>query len=144
VPSSKTAADPFDLLSSEFKKLQLHLRPLRQGIEGGLTSLRNRLDRLAVAALVADDEGAYLAVNRAACALTGYRGDELEHMSVWDLTPVPDLRTGERLWAAFTEMREQRGTYSLIGNHGIIEHVHYLARAHVLPGMHLSLLCRAD
>lgn len=137
-------ADPFALLSSEFRKLQLQLRPLCQGIEAGLTSLRSRLDRLAVAALVADDQGGYLAVNRAASALTGYRRDELERMCVWDLTPVPDLHTGERLWAAFIEMREQRGTYSLQGKHGTIHHVHYLARAHVLPGMHLSLLCCAD
>jgi len=46
--------------------------------------------------------------------------------------------------AAFIEMREQRGTYSLIGKHGTIGHVHYLARAHLLPGTHLSLLYRAD
>ena len=143
VPRQSTATDVLDLPSSEFTKLQLHLAPLRHGIEAGLTSLRSRLDRLSVAALVADTRGRYLAANRAATTLTGYDRDELERMSVWDLTPVPDLETGQRLWAAFINMGEQRGIYSLRGKHGIIDHIHYLARAHVLPDVHLSLLYRS-
>jgi PAS domain S-box-containing protein len=135
--------DPFRVLTSEFATLQKHLYHLRHGAEAGLTALRSRLDRLSVAALVADNTGRYLAVNRAASELTGFAGSELESMSVWDLTPSTDRASGTRLWAAFIEMNEQRGTYSLQGKHGIINDVQYLAHAHVLPDVHLSLLHRA-
>ena len=54
-----------------------------------------------------------------------------------------DVRTGQRLWAAFIDIGEQRGTYNLRGKHGTIDRVHYLARAHVLPDVHLSLMHRS-
>ncbi len=61
-------------------------------------------------------------------------------MSVWDLTPVGDADTGERLWFEFMAAGEQKGTYTLKGKHHSVEDVHYVARAHVLPGVHVSLL----
>jgi hypothetical protein len=61
-------------------------------------------------------------------------------MSVWHLTPVPDAAIGERLWAAFLQRGEQRGTYTIAGKFGPIPNVHYYARAHLLPDVHVSLL----
>ncbi len=117
-----------------------HLARLRLDVPAGLTQLRSALDRLSVAALAADNKAGYLVVNRAAAALTGHAVSELERMSVWDLTPVADTETGERVWFEFMATGEQRGTYNLRGKDQIIEGVHYLARAHVLPGVHVSLL----
>jgi len=106
-------ADPFAVLFQEFVRLQHYLAPVREGAVGGLTTLRSRLNHLQVAALAADDAGAYVAVNEAAAQLTGFHVHALQRMSVWDLTPPPDERTGDRLWAAFLDMREQHGVYTL-------------------------------
>jgi len=92
-----------------------------------------------VAALAADDSGAYVAVNDAAAQLTGFDVSTLQRMSVWDMTPPVDERTADRLWAAFLEVGEQRGVYTLRGRTGPVNAA-YLARAHVLPQIHVSLL----
>ncbi len=148
VPTQRTSPSPdgssFQTLSQEFVTLLEHLAPLRLDVPAGLTQLRSRLDRLALAALAADNKGRYLVVNRAAAALTGHAASELETMSVWDLTPLADAHTGERLWFEFMAAGEQRGTYSVKGKHQTIDGVYYLARAHVLPGVHVSLLHKSS
>ena len=129
-------------LAESFLQLDEHLRPLRIGTLGGITALRSQLDRLRVAAFAADNEGRYVAVNRAAADLTGMTVWELETKSVWEMTPDVDARAGERLWTAFLSTGEQRGTYTLATRRGTIDVV-YLSRAHVLPNIHVSLLLRA-
>ena len=59
-----------------------------------------------VAALVADDAGQFVATNAAASALTGYAPDELQHLSVWELTPnvLVDTDAATR-WRAFIRIR---------------------------------------
>jgi PAS domain S-box-containing protein len=133
------AVDPIHTLQHEFTVLESHLAWLRSGAEGGMTALRLKLDRLSVAALAANSHGAYVAVNRAAAALTGFSVDELQTMSVWHLTPSPDVETGKRLWAMFLTTSEQQGIYTLQGKHGPVTAA-YVARAHVLRHVHVSLL----
>jgi PAS domain S-box-containing protein len=128
-------------LAEAFEQLHEHLRPLRIGRLGGITALRSQLDRLPVAALAADNQGRYVAVNRAAAHLTGFDARDLETKSVWEMTPDVDARMGECLWTAFLSTREQRGTYTLVTRRGTIEVV-YDSRAHVLPNIHVSLLLR--
>jgi PAS domain S-box-containing protein len=96
------------------------------------------------AALVANTEGRYLAANRAASDLTGYGQQELLNMSTWDLTPTVGQRDAEVLWRAFLQQREQSGVYVLITKDGGTVEAAYAARAHVLPGLHLSLLKRSS
>ena len=127
-------------LSLEFRSLEQHLEPLRNGTLGGLSALRFRLNRLSIAALAADDFGRYLVANDAAAALTAYQVPELERMSVWDLTPGADAHAGERLWSAFLEAGAQHGTYALQGKHGQLPPIYYYARTQLLPGVHVSLL----
>ena len=64
-----------------------------------LPTLRMRLNLLRIPALAADGDGRYVAVNDAAAALTGFAVHELEAMTVWDLTPVPQSEAGARLWS---------------------------------------------
>ncbi len=139
--SAKTN-EPFDKLAQAFIQLDGHLRPLRDGIYGGITALRSRLDLLPVAALAADNDGRYVAVNTAAADLTGYGMRELEAKTVWELTPGADADTGAQLWTAFIATGEQRGTYRLVTRRSTVKVV-YCSRAHVLPNVHVSLLLRA-
>jgi PAS domain S-box-containing protein len=132
-------SDPFRTLHGQFTHLESHLVWLRSGAEGGMTALRLKLDRLSVAALAADSRGAYVAVNAAAAALTGYSVAELQAMSVWDLTPSVNAAAGQRLWATFLTKSEQHGTYTVQGKHRSVT-VAYVARAHVLRNVHVSLL----
>ncbi len=127
-------------LWAEFCALETQLQAFRNGAEGGLTALRNRLNALTVAALAADDDGAYLVVNDAAAGLTGYRVAELERMNVWDLTPAMAAEVGAKLWSAFLADGEQHGIYDLQGKDQVIRGLNYYARAHVLPHVHVSLL----
>jgi PAS domain S-box-containing protein len=96
------------------------------------------------AALVANTEGRYVAANRAASELTGYGQQELLTLSVWDLTPPAGERDVDVLWRAFLQQREQSGVYTLVTRYGRTVEARYAARAHVLPGLHLSLLKRSS
>src|SRR5437764_486047 len=130
--SAPTTEPPFrrewDLLTRQFATASTSTDDLRL--------LMAALNRLSVAALAADQTGRYVAVNRAAVTMIGYSVDQLESMSVWDLTPQVDAATGRRLWAAFLASGAQTGTYTIRAAHGRIDVV-YDARANVLPGVHL-------
>jgi PAS domain S-box-containing protein len=95
---------------------------------------------LPVGALIADDRGRYVGANPAACALTRYTKPELLQLSVWQLTPDTDQREFDVLWRAFlAHGDEQAGEYRFVANGGAIFRATYRARAHVLPGLHVSL-----
>jgi PAS domain S-box-containing protein len=97
-------------------------------------------NRAPCAAFVANNVGAFVAANQAACELTGYTRSELLHQSVWDITPTTDEREAETLWRAFLQQGEQSGTYRVARKDKSIVAADYLARANVLPGLHVSLL----
>ena len=105
-----------------------------EAILGGL------IEPLPLAALVADNEGHYVVVNRGASELTGYSHRELLRLSAWELTPPSMTHDADTLWRAFLQQREQTGVYTLVKKDGRPVKAAYAARAHVLPGLHLSLL----
>jgi len=105
-----------------------------------LEVLRRLIEALPVAALVADDDGRYVLTNPLASKLTGYSADELRRLSVWDLTPSKNDREAETLWRAFRQQRAQSGDYQLLTKAGRVVTAAYAARAHVLRGLHVSLL----
>jgi PAS domain S-box-containing protein len=98
------------------------------------------IEELPVAALVADDDGRYVLTNPLASTLTGYSADELRRLSVWDLTPSRNDHEAETLWRAFRQQRAQSGDYQLLTKAGRVVTATYAARAHVLRGLHISLL----
>lgn len=130
----------FELLEQQFAVMQTHLDALRRRGDVAPAAVRPELNRLTAAALAADSHGSYVVANDLAARLTGFKVRELEAMSVWDLTAAPELRTGERLWAAFLETRQQRGIYELRGRYGPVR-VAYFAGGRILPDLHISLLC---
>ena len=111
----------------------------RKGTNADMT-LRTLIERIPFAALVADDAGLYVATNEAASALTGYSSSELRRLSVWELTPMGAYHDAEILWRAFLVRGEQSGEYEIVRKDEQRLAVHYAARAHVLPGRHISFL----
>jgi PAS domain S-box-containing protein len=105
-----------------------------------LEVLNRLIEALPVAALVADDDGRYVLTNPLASNLTGYSADELRRLSVWDITPSRNDREAETLWRAFRQQRAQSGDYQLMTKSGRVVTAAYAARAHVLRGLHVSLL----
>ena len=103
-------------------------------------SLRESIDAVPLAVLVADDSGSYVMANAAACSLTGYSEAELRKLSVWHLTPDVHEREAETLWRAFRQQREQFGTYRLLLKDGRTTVTSYAARANIAPGLHVSVL----
>ena len=89
------------------------LRRTLGGVSARLPHLRNELDALPVAVLIADDAGFFVEANHPATLLTGYSREELLQKSVGDITGVMDLPVTERLWDAFLRTSQQHGVYTL-------------------------------
>src|SRR5689334_16980080 len=83
-----------------------------------LAAIRRLIDRLPLAALVADDDGHYVLANAAGLRLTGYLPSEIRRRSVWHLTPSVNQRDVEVLWRAFLRQKEQRGVYEILTRSG--------------------------
>jgi PAS domain S-box-containing protein len=93
-----------------------------------------------VALIIADDTGHYVAANDRAAELTGYDPNVLATMSIADLTPAPDLTTGQRLWSTFIDSGTQEGVYFVKRRDGLAIPLQYVAVANIAPGLHLSAL----
>jgi PAS domain S-box-containing protein len=93
-----------------------------------------------ISILAADDSGRFIAANDAVCRLTGYAGDELLDMSIWDLSPGQNVEKGRRFWRHFLRDGGFDGEYRLRRKTGEPIEIRCLAAAHVLPGMHVGTL----
>jgi PAS domain S-box-containing protein len=122
----------------EINRLRRRLRGLPHSTL--LQTLQEELDQFDVAALAADNTGRYVAANRRATELTGYRHDELLHMTVKELTPAIRQDAAGELWQRFIHAGMQAGDYVLERKNGETVAVHYAAFASVAPGVHVSLL----
>jgi PAS domain S-box-containing protein len=114
-------------------------RQVRVGV-APTVALRGLIDAAPFAALIADDSGRYVLANRAASRLTGYSGAELRGLSVWDLTPRDDEHDADVLWRAFLQQRAQTGVHPIRTKPGKTVNAQYAAQAHLLKGLHVSLL----
>jgi PAS domain S-box-containing protein len=128
------------VLRGRLAEVHAEAQRLARGRPASVAILQQLIDSVPFAALVADNEGRYVATNRAASTLTGYNPEELRHMSVWELTPQQNDREAELLWRAFLERHEQSGEYALVAKDGHVVSTAYAARTNVLPGLHISLL----
>jgi PAS domain S-box-containing protein len=121
---------------AEFERL----RGILGGVSARLPHLRDELDALPVAVLIADDAGFFVEANHPATVLTGYSREELLQQSVGDITGVMDLPDSQRLWDAFVRTSHQHGVYSLRRRDGSFVAVEYCAYADVVPGLHISFM----
>ena len=119
---------------------------------------RNELDTKVTAALagdpssepdgaglmVVDDDGRFLAVNGPMWRMLGYESEDmLLGKSVWDLTPEPHGENGRAIWRDFIAAGESFGTYRILCADGSAKAFDYIARAAVIPGLHVSILTPA-
>ena len=116
------------------------LRDLLSNHGGNLRHIRERLEAVPAAALLVDDAGHYVAVNRRACELTGYTREELLARSIPDLTSPEELAAQERLWRSFERTQHQSGKYRIVGKDGAQVEVAYDAFWDIIPGIHASFL----
>ena len=123
--------------------LETELARLEQRPLANRAALSEYVRDLPVAALVADKTGCYVMANPGASRLTGYSADELRSMSVWDLTLPAKEHETDVLWRNFVQAGTQRGTVKLKTKKGAAVSARYVAKSHVLPGLHISLLRRA-
>jgi CheY-like chemotaxis protein len=92
------------------------------------------------AALLADDSANCIAVNDAACALTGRSREELLSLRVWDLAPQQSIAAGQQAWERFVASGTLSGAYTLTVPSGAQVQARFAALADIVPGCHLSLL----
>jgi PAS domain S-box-containing protein len=116
----------------------------RKQSEAALAESQRRLqalfDNTLDAILLTDDRARYIGANPSACALTGYRHEELLQLTVWDVTPGPNREPGLELWRAFIAAGQQSGEYTVLRKDGTTVEVEYRAVANIVPGLHLSVL----
>lgn len=90
------------------------------------------------AMVVANDQGYYVAANRAACELFGTTQEDLLGRCIADFTP-PNFDL-EQDWQTFQQQGQERGEFSLMRADGLIREVEYAATANFIPHYHLSIL----
>lgn len=110
--------------------------------EDSLMRLESSVRHSRIAVLITDRHSRYVGANPAATALTGYSRRELLTLGIWNLAPAADERDVDRLWRGFLQTREQLGEFRLRRKSGRIVTARYVARANLLPGIHVSVLVR--
>jgi PAS domain S-box-containing protein len=87
---------------------------------------------------IADDEGRYVDVNPAACALFGRSRAELVGFRARDLAESP--ADGEQLWRSLLADGSVSGRHPVLRPGGEVRETEFAARANVLPGRHVAVL----
>ncbi|MCB9098183.1 MAG: PAS domain S-box protein [Anaerolineales bacterium] len=115
-------------------------RPLEQELHESRRRLQALFDHAQDSILLANDDARYVDVNPAACALLGYSREELLAFDLWRLTPAVNRDAARQQWQAFLAAGRLTGEYRLQRKDGVIIVVNFRAMAHIVPGLHLSVL----
>lgn len=110
-------------------------------LEASRLRMQSLVDHALDAIVLADDEGRYIELNPAFCALTGYSRDELLGMGPADLA-APDQQpaaVADR-FEEFVHAGAESGTLTLRHKDGRVLETEYRAVANIQPGVHLSVL----
>jgi PAS domain S-box-containing protein len=107
--------------------------PGRADVQLQRALLGEALDEAGFAAFVFEDDENYVAVNDAACKLTGYSREELLDLPVRDLSAQP-RRTVRNLKRVSAGEREN-GTAKMRRKDGSVVDVHYRASRTTIAGM---------
>ncbi len=93
--------------------------------------------------VLTNDEAKCVAVNSAACGLTGYTEAELLTRSVLDLTPPDTVDHARMLWTRFLVNGECSGEFLLVQKNGEEVVVQLCAVTNIVPGLHATVSDRA-
>ncbi|MBI1873219.1 MAG: PAS domain S-box protein [Acidobacteria bacterium] len=106
-----------------------------------LSLLERALFREALdAILLMDDDARFIDANPAGCELFGYEREELVRLSAWDVLPPEGQDEGRQAWSDLIARGQHSGEYKLRRKDGAIRIVECRAVAHIVPGVHLSVL----
>ncbi len=94
----------------------------------------------AIALVIVNDAGYYVAASGATRELTGYDAAELAGLTAWDLTPPSNAAEGQGLWRKFIATGAQQGRYVLRRRDGQAVDTQYCALANIAPGWHVSAI----
>jgi PAS domain S-box-containing protein len=106
-------------------------------------NLRLLFEKVTVAILVANDQGIYVDVNPAACALMGCTRDELIGRGLADFVDPERLPELTAQWKSFLRDGSQAGEFELRALDGKRRVVRFNATANFAPGLHCSFLVPA-
>jgi len=116
----------------------------RKRAEAALAASNRQLTALFESALdavvIADDERRYVDANEAAAQLFGVRREALIGLRIDDFVVGSDHGGADAAWRAMLDAGEQRGEVTLMRPDGELRLIEYSARAHFVPGRHLSIL----
>lgn len=82
------------------------------------------------------NDGRYVDVNPAACAMFGHTRQELIGRKVGDFAPPGEPRDVTQLLESFAREGRARGSWRIVRGDGSIGYVEYTATPDVLPGLH--------
>ena len=122
----KAALDEAQVAAKALKESEIQFRSL----------FESALD----AVLIANDRGEYVDANPAACHLLGCEKSEVLSKAIFDFIQPKNRSAAEEAWKSFTEQGEQRGVIELCRADGKLIEAEFSAKAHFLPGRHLSVL----
>ncbi|MGB3202408.1 MAG: PAS domain S-box protein, partial [Nodosilinea sp.] len=112
--------------------------PVAPSESGSSPPWQRLFDAALDAMLIVDDQGVYVEVNKAACALLELPRQALVGRQIADfLLPGTDF---ERDWQAFIAAGQVRGEQQLRLDSGAVKTVEFAATAHIYPSHHLSIL----
>jgi PAS domain S-box-containing protein len=92
--------------------------------------------------LLADDAAKCVAVNAAACHLSGYSSTELLNRSLWDLARPDSQERARMLWARFLVNGECAGEFFTVQKDGAEVTIQLCAVANIAPGLHAVVVGR--
>ena len=115
------------------------LAGLKEASEGQLpTTMSSALSSV----LLANGEAKCVAVNAAACHLTGYSAAELLALSVWDLARPDTHQRARMLWGRFLVNGECAGEFLTVQKDGSEVTIQLCATANIAPGLHAIVVGR--
>lgn len=92
------------------------------------------------AILMAGDDGHFLEVNPAAARMLGYTREQLLGLGIDAVFATSDRSLSERAWEEFLVHGTQSGECTLRRKDGTSLRADYSAVAHILPGVHLTIM----
>jgi len=90
--------------------------------------------------LIVDDHGRYIDANPAACGLLGMKRERIIGRIIEDFADPHRKGEVQKSWRHFLECGSQKGFFRIYRPDGSTRHVEYIAKAHVIPHQHLSIL----
>lgn len=96
-------------------------------------------EKLPCAIMIADDDGRYVSINKAAEKLLGLPREQIIGKCVKDfVAPMREKRTA-KMWNDFKADGAQAGTFMISRPNGTDQEIRYSAVANFMPGLHLSV-----